>query len=260
MSFDLETWRVTASERLQHWRSRMQQAGVSSVYAFLSAATLWPVVEKAQAGDWSAVTALGSVLAGVGSNLLANRIQNWKDEADAARQIAADSAPEPSLRVELDTVLQQLETFTLARQALPEAERVWFGETLRAELARQGNLTRFEAHLTGSGAIAQGKGSQAVGAGGMLIGRDIGGDYLGPGATKIVQAPRRQVRNREVDARRSYLFRLRRSCQALPPACPAICCRSSSPCATWHPVWPAWNSASWLTLNDAAPWQRRCAS
>jgi hypothetical protein len=189
----------------------MQQGGVDSVYAFLAVATLWPVVEKAHAGDWQALAALGGVLAGVGSNLLANRIQSWKDEADAARQIAADSAPEPGLRVELDAVLQQLETFTLARQALPEAERSWFGETLRAELARQSNLARFEAHLTGSGAIAQGKGSQAVGAGGMLIGRDIGGDYLGPGATKIVQAPRQQTRNREVDARRNYLFRLCRS-------------------------------------------------
>lgn len=123
MPFDLETWKATVAQRLQHWRSRMQQVGVDSVYAFLSAATLWPVVEKAHAGDWSALAALGGVLAGVGSNLLPNRIQGWKDEADAARQIAADAASEPTQRAELDAVLEAMEAFSRARQALPEAER-----------------------------------------------------------------------------------------------------------------------------------------
>jgi hypothetical protein len=90
---------------LQHWRSRLQQHDAPSVYAFLSAATLWPVVEAARGGDWTALTVLGGVLAGVGNNVLANRIQQWRDEADAARQIAADVAAEPALQAELDAVL-----------------------------------------------------------------------------------------------------------------------------------------------------------
>ena len=73
------------------WRDRWQQArsvGVSSLYAFLSAMALWPVVEAARQGEWAALAALGSVAAGVAGNLLANQIQSWKDEADAARQLA----------------------------------------------------------------------------------------------------------------------------------------------------------------------------
>jgi len=164
VSLDLETWKDRVSERLWSWRQRMQQTGADSVYGFLCAVTLRPVVQAAQSGDWAALVTLGGVLASsVGSNLLANRIQNWQDEADAARQITTVVTTEPALRAELDAVLEKLDTFAQARQALPEAEREWFVETLQAELARQGNLVRFAAQLTGSGAIVHGAG--AVGAG-----------------------------------------------------------------------------------------------
>jgi hypothetical protein len=59
----------------------MNQAGAKSVYAFLSAASLWPVIEAARGGEWAALAALRGVSAGLGSNLLANRIQSWRDEA-----------------------------------------------------------------------------------------------------------------------------------------------------------------------------------
>jgi hypothetical protein len=147
MPFDLNTWKSKTHERLQDWKPRMQRAGVHSVYAFLSAATVWPVVEAARAGEWAALAALGGMAASVGSNLLANRIQSWKDEADAARQIATDVAEDPALRAELDTVLEKLEALPVAGQALAESDRQWFADTLRAELGRLGNLGRFEATL-----------------------------------------------------------------------------------------------------------------
>jgi formylglycine-generating enzyme required for sulfatase activity len=220
MPFDLETWKTKVSERLKNWRSRMNQVGATSTYAFLSAATLWPVVEAARGGEWAALAALGAVLANMGSNLLADRIQSWRDEADAARQIATDVTADPSLWAELDAILEKLDVFARAQQALPEADRQWFFETIRAELASQGNLARFEAQLTGTGAIAQGQETQAVGAGGTLIGRDVRGDYLGPNATKIeiIHERASQVRDHQDDARRRYLARLRRFCQALPLA------------------------------------------
>jgi hypothetical protein len=43
MTFTPETWKTTFTERLSHWRQRMQQRGITSVYAFVSAMTLWPV-------------------------------------------------------------------------------------------------------------------------------------------------------------------------------------------------------------------------
>jgi hypothetical protein len=99
-TFTQEAWKTNIAERLQHWRSRLQQQGAPSVYAFLSAATLWPVVEAARGGDWAALTVLGGILAGVGNNVLANRLQQWRDEADAAWQIAADIAADPALQAE----------------------------------------------------------------------------------------------------------------------------------------------------------------
>ena len=72
------------SDRLHGWQARLQHRDTNSVYAFLSAAALWPVAEAAAASPPAAFTALGGVLAGVGGNLLANKIQTWKDEADAA--------------------------------------------------------------------------------------------------------------------------------------------------------------------------------
>ena len=72
---------------------------------------------QVQSGDRQMLLALGGVLAGVGANLLANRLQDWKDEADAARDIATNVTAEPALRTELDAVLTRLEAFQHARQA-----------------------------------------------------------------------------------------------------------------------------------------------
>jgi hypothetical protein len=116
------------------------------------------------------------MLAGVGGNLIANRLQRWKDETDAARQLTAEVATEPVLRAELDAVLEQLDAVAQARDALPAAERQWFTETLRTELTRLGNASHYTAQLTGSGAIAQGPGAVAAGQGGIAIGGSVHGN------------------------------------------------------------------------------------
>jgi len=168
MAFDLSVWKAKVAERMEDWRPRMQRAGANSIYAFLSAATLWPVVEAARGGEWAAIAVLGKVVADVGTELLANRIQGWKDEADAACQLQADAPGDGALRAELDEVLDRLEALPQAQAKLDEADRTWFIKTLRPELTRLGNLSRFEATLFGSGAVAQGDGTRAV------AGRGIG--------------------------------------------------------------------------------------
>lgn len=168
MAFDLPTWQGRVREQLTDWRERMHRAGVSSIYHFLSAATVWPVVQAAQGGDWGAIGALGAVAAGVGGNLVANRLQGWKDEADAAKRLAS----EPALREELDVILEKLDTFTQARNALPEAERQWFDDTLQAELLQLGSATTFTIHVSGSGAVAT-HGGVAAGAGGVAVKGDV---------------------------------------------------------------------------------------
>src|SRR4029453_6816428 len=148
----------------------MQYGGITSVYAFVSAMTLWPVAAALHGGDVGAAGAFGGVLAGGGGHLISNRRPRWHDETDAARQLTAEVAIEPALRAELDAVLEQLDAVAQARDALPEAERQWFTETLRTERTRLGNASRYTAQLTGSGAIAQGAGAVAAGQGGIAIG------------------------------------------------------------------------------------------
>jgi len=79
MTFDLSVWKERIQERLRGWRERMQDSGVNSLYGFLCTMTLWPVAEAARAGNWTALVALGNLLAGLGTNLVAARIQSWED-------------------------------------------------------------------------------------------------------------------------------------------------------------------------------------
>ena len=143
MAYTLMTWQNAVRAHLDGWKQRMEGVGVTSLYNSLSAATLWPVVQAAQGGEWAAIGALGAVVAGVGSNLVASRIQGWKDEADGARQLSSQLANDPQLRKELDAILQAVNTFACAQEALPAADRQWFADTLQAELKQLGNAGTF---------------------------------------------------------------------------------------------------------------------
>jgi formylglycine-generating enzyme required for sulfatase activity len=204
MAFDLQVWRDDLKQRLVGWKARwivLRDMGTAKLYPYLAAAALWPVAEAVQQGDLSAAMALGGVVAGVGSNLLANQIQGWKDEADAAQDLAKAVDTSPELRDELDAVLAKLEVMTQAQAALPEVERAWFEQTLRDELDRLGNLASYEALLFGSGAIAQGAGAASAGEGGVAVSGVVSGSvimgnvYHGPPTTDPDEALRiyRQV-------------------------------------------------------------------
>jgi hypothetical protein len=185
MTFNLETWKEKAGGRLHEmgaWlEGRKAQDAPYLLYGALCGASLWPLVQAAQAGQLlPAVMALGSVAAGVGGNLLAEQVQRWKDDADEAALAGwvAEHAPaDPDLREALDAVLAQLEAVTQAQAALSEADRDWFAATLRGELAQLGNLARFEATLTGPGVIAQDH-SVAATTGAVAVGRDVHGDVI----------------------------------------------------------------------------------
>ncbi len=168
MAFDLTIWKERLAARLPGWKARLGEAGVNSIYAFLSAAALWPVVEAYQRGDIAALMTLGGILSGIGNNLLANQIQSWKDETDAARQLARTLPGDPTLRAELDAVLEKLDMLTAAEQALSDADKVWFVETIREELQRLGSTISYSVMLVGNGVVAQ-KNSTAIGARGIGI-------------------------------------------------------------------------------------------
>ena len=227
MAFDLEHWKTQVYIRYQKLKDGLNRESAAQLYAFLSVTALWPVLEAAQRGDWSAAVTLASLTAaGLGTNLLANQIQGWKDQTSAIQQINEAARQDPALRAELDLVLEKVEAISLAEKSLNEADRAWFAETLQKELAHLNSGLSYTATLTGSGAIAQGPGAKAVGAGGVLIEGSLNGDlnlrnvraqnYI---ENQVVNPlPPDPAAEKRQQAREAYLTRLRRHCQALPLA------------------------------------------
>jgi len=76
-----------------------------------------------------------------------NGWRRHKNEADLGRAIETDATQDPDVRAALDTVLERLDAVQLAGLALSPDDRIWFHDTLREELGRLGNDTRFAAAL-----------------------------------------------------------------------------------------------------------------
>jgi formylglycine-generating enzyme required for sulfatase activity/energy-coupling factor transporter ATP-binding protein EcfA2 len=225
MAFNVEIWQERIAQRGENWKDRWDRAksaGVSSLYAFLSAMTLWPVVEAAQGGEWAALAALGSVATGVGGNLLADQIQSWKDETDAAKHLAEAAQENDDVRVALDTVLDKLDVLSQAQAGLDEDDRTWFAETLRREVERLGSGLTIVT-VTGSGAAAVGKQSVASGERGVAA-REIHGPASIGERSRLVQTEKYTEQEIHLDSEKAkreealehYLVNLRRLCNALP--------------------------------------------
>ncbi len=192
MPFNLNTWQTTVKQRLQNWQSRwerLRNRGTATLYPFLAATALLPVAEAVHGGDWGALAVLGGVVAGVGSNLVANVIQGWKDEADGAQKLAAAVENDAALRAEMDAVLEKLDMVVQAQVALPETDRAWFADTLRAELAALGNLAHYEAVLTGGGTLIQGNHNVGIGERGIHVGEGVGGHVISGDHNVIHELP-----------------------------------------------------------------------
>ncbi len=200
MTFTPEIWKKQVSERLSRFGDWLKKRGGRKaphlVYGGLCGMTLWPLVEAAQSGLlMPAVLALGSIAGGLGSNLIAARLEKWKERADEAgvHEWVAENAPNnPDLRDALDAILQNFDVMAKAEAGLYEEDRVWFLESLRKELQQLGNLPRYEAFLTGDGAIARGDGARVVGKGGILLEGNVRSDVVGK--NKVVNYDQRGQR------------------------------------------------------------------
>ena len=180
MGFDIDVWKEKTRARLSGWHARwvlMRNSGTAKLYPFLAAAAFLPLIPALQEEPIAVGVALGGVLSAVGSKLLVNMIQGWKDEATATRELEQALSSNADLREQVDTLMQKLDVVSEAQSAMPETERAWFTETLKQELAQMGNLQRYEATLTGDGAINMGSGD-ALGAGAVKIGGSVGGDVV----------------------------------------------------------------------------------
>ncbi len=178
---NLEKWKEAARRNLQRLAQRIGQLAPGTVYGALCSASLLPVVTAAQQGDFAALVALGSVVGGIGGNLIANQIQGWheRSEEELAAELGQRATADPAWRDALDAVLADLQAPQVVQAALAEADRAWFADALRAELERLGNLARYEALLEGSGTIIQGSGNVGAGAYGTAIGAVDGDAVVG---------------------------------------------------------------------------------
>ncbi|MCP4417177.1 MAG: SUMF1/EgtB/PvdO family nonheme iron enzyme [Chloroflexi bacterium] len=224
MNFTIISWKTKAKEKyseLALWLNKQAQTAGFIAYGALAGLTLWPLVEYVSAAGQSgqslplaAIMALGSVTGGVGGNLLASQIQNWYEaaahghaptEADVLAWLQANALTNEAVQTDIDQMLQTLQAIPNAQAALPESEWQTFGQQLRDDLTQLGNLPRYEATLIGSGIIVQGDNNLVVGAGGVLIQGNLGGDLVMGNQTKQI------IDSEKTDPealRRAYLSRL----------------------------------------------------
>ena len=162
MLFDKAVWHKRAVERLQtavEWVQQWGQDVPMVVYSKVAGLTVWPLVEAAvQTGQFlPAVGALYTVVSGVGSNLIAEQLQRWQDEAEEVDEVTvvewvgAQMVVNQNIRDSLDGILEAFGAFEAVQQGLTAHEQAWFRTTLEAELTALGNWPRFAATVRGLG-------------------------------------------------------------------------------------------------------------
>ncbi|MFZ1599206.1 MAG: NACHT domain-containing protein, partial [Anaerolineae bacterium] len=212
---NLSEWKTAAHDDLRRLAGSLRRMAPGTLYGALASASVLPVVIAASQNNMEAGIMLGSVVGGIGANLLANWVQTWRDRNQ--EEIAADftrlAQEKPEWLTGLDKVLSTLDVIPTLQNELPTADRAWFVATLQAELQRLGSSVRYEASAQGSDiAIAQGPNAQAA-SGGSVVARDIHGNVI------INPPPSPDPARPDPDApRRQYLTELRQWCQNLPLA------------------------------------------
>lgn len=173
MPLSLTEWKDRLKARWQAWRANPKAAlsslGAKSLYFGMAGTALYPIAEAVSRGDLAAVGMLYTLGAGVGVNLIANAVQSWADESDAAQQLEQTAVEHSELLAALDTILNTVEAVAQIEAGLSPADREWFTQTLHAEVSRLGSgLTIGSVINTGSGAIGIGEATVA-GEGGVAV-------------------------------------------------------------------------------------------
>jgi len=165
----------------------------------------------ARSGDgFGAGMALLQLTSALGTNLISDQIQRWKDEASREPEVAhwlqENVGQSEALRAEIDVVLEKLDALALARTVLSDHDRDWFSATLRRELADYNNLERFQASVVGDrNVIVQGEGNTVTF---TIIEQQVIAHYA--------PDPRELANEAASIARGRYLTRLAHWCNALP--------------------------------------------
>ena len=184
----LTDWKMKAETRITDWAARFQASSTNAVYGTLVSMGLLPVVEALASGaDPQMIErALATVLTSVGGSLLAGELKAWLSAAgseEAFVRKVTERLSDPEFRKVADEVVSELDAIGVAKQAVPAELQDEFVASLTKELQRLGNLSKFEAQLSGGSAQVIGEHNKVVGSG-QLIDGNVAGDVLGKGAVK----------------------------------------------------------------------------
>ncbi len=134
-----ERLRRFAADPQSSWQAA-KEAGVQTLTGLLMGMSVFPLIEPlagaAAAGDLTTVMALGNLAAQLGINLISDRLGGAQTETDVARAVEGALGDLPDLGPRLDAALERLAVLETILEALAEADRRWFVQTLREEFAR----------------------------------------------------------------------------------------------------------------------------
>ena len=137
---NLSEWKTKAHANLRRLATTLRRMAPGTVYGPLPSASVLPVVIAASQSNVDAAIMLGSVVGGIGSNLVANWIQTWHDRSDEV--IAADftrlAQEQPEWLAGLDTALLSLDVIPPLPKEPPAGARGWFAAQPRTVLQRLG--------------------------------------------------------------------------------------------------------------------------
>jgi formylglycine-generating enzyme required for sulfatase activity len=219
MAFNIEVWKEENRKGLQGWQARFNKANTNSAYYFLAAVSFVPVVQAFYSGDFSALSVLGMSLGGaVGTNLLANMVQNLKDksEDEIALALADEMQATPELKSALDALLENLETLPEAGRQLPDKDKAWFVETIQQEL--KGLHSGIKVEVAERGVYIGGKAENNIivtGNNNRVVKTET---YIEKQIVNQTPDPNQIKAAETAEARESYLKSVYRRCQSLPLA------------------------------------------
>ncbi|MCP4935223.1 MAG: SUMF1/EgtB/PvdO family nonheme iron enzyme, partial [bacterium] len=210
MKFSRDGWKKNIKKRFAGWKPRTAQTAVNSLYLTLAATAVWPVAEAYLGGNPMAIFTLGSLLAGVGGNLLADAVLSVKAEKDTAVTLQKALADTPQIKDEIDAVLTELAVVEDAQNSLAADDKTWFLQTLQRELTQLGNLERYSVQLGDQAVFVDGDHNVVLGANAQQTVYNID--------KQIVHPPTPATDADDPDEMNKYLNRLLQRCNNLPIA------------------------------------------
>jgi hypothetical protein len=136
MTISREDWQIELTNVIKTSLPRLKQFGINSGYTIIAASAILPVV--AAGGDW--VTALATMVGGIGANLISNLVQGAKNDIDVANRLQS-APPDDKVHQYIEELLEKLDAFNIVRQSLPESDWERLERLLDRKFFEYGNLS-----------------------------------------------------------------------------------------------------------------------